>query len=189
MNTSLMFGLPFLLTGIVLGILIALFSTAEFDTSINIVELGNLLFVVALAVLVPYFIDRPASDRRVEKDFIIEDLKTVLSELKKVNNTVSSQSLHNDDLGEEGFRLCLSSIKNARAQISIIQNHIRGSHLRTKSNEVDNVKDLTFQYWSVVTEEISPNSSVTRELAKSESVLFGEINMEIRKLIFSINYC
>lgn len=186
MNLSI--SLTIFILGLFSGSLITRFPYFTLDPSINIIELLNLLFLVLLTFLVPYFVTRRIDNDKGHKNMLISEADMICRNIEIIE-TILQDNL-DQSLGRPTYIKLISYTKKLSQSMEIIEKQtMKYSHSEIKSS-VTKLKSLITSHWNDLTgdEGIKPKGFTIQgnfilKIQKKQSSLI----LETRKYKFNVN--
>lgn len=188
MKKNIALGAIILIAGAYFGFTIQRIPFLTLNPQVDIVALGNLVFVVLLSILIPIFVTTRMNNNRIKKDMLIEELRLFCESLELTSNLVEA------NIGKTptkiDFTKVLGSFKKARQNFNVIN-----EQLDKKSNKKilvtkRKLDESLMVYWKFVTGDdgIKMNDYiVTPSFYWKQSCKFDDTARVARQLIFLIN--
>jgi len=138
-----------LLLGVYLGSILIRIPYLSFSNEIDLVELGNLFFMVILTILVPVFIGERLDKRKSKKSLINDYIRQFEQQCTDVERSIT-QLLEKDKLLPSDTANINALFKRLRTKWNHISNEAVSINKELKEN-CDIVKDDIIEYWQYVT--------------------------------------
>ena len=177
-----------LVAGVYLGLIIQKIPYLTLNPQVDVVALGNLIFVVILSILVPIFVTTRMNNSRIKKDMLIEELRYFSKSLELTSNLLEANI--DKTPTKIVFTQVLGSFKKARQIFKVIDEQLdkkSSEKILVTKSELD--KTL-MTYWKFVTGDDGikmNNYKVTASFFWKQSCKFDDTARVARQLIFLIN--
>lgn len=174
------------ISGILFGVLIAGFGGVVLTSEVTYAEVINLILVIVLAAFAPYLVEVFISNRRIEKNIIIDELSVLKSEVEYIDSKMYSCTKVD---GESLFQDIMIRLKRARQAMSAIDN-ISGRLSLLVKDDIAALDALIVDYWEIITgvSGLTPNvNRVSNSLYRKQSAKTNDISKKIRHAIIKVN--
>ncbi len=181
--TSLVFVL-----GIYLGTSIIHIPFLSISKEIDIVELGNLVFLIFLSIIIPSFITKKLSNDRVQKDMVIDEIRLFCENLDRVSQIL--EDCHGKELNRNEFVKILSRLKRSRQNFEVINEQANLLSSKKLEFNLNLVKSSLNEYWTELTGDdgIKPKNFIVKSsFIWKQNTKKSEVTRNARILKFSIN--
>jgi hypothetical protein len=185
---TIVFSFILLIVGGYLGTLIQKIPYITLNPMVDIIGLGNLIFVICLTILIPIFVTTRMDNDRSRKDMLIDELKIFCDFLESVSEALETSigQTPNKDI----YTKVLSSFKKARQTFSVISEQLDetpNKELLEQKVKLENYLEL---YWLFVTGDGGikmSNYTLTSTFYWKQSSKFDDTTRSARQLKFLIN--
>ncbi len=168
-----------LTSGVLLGVFLCNFSYFVFEKTINISDLISLLVTSVIGIYIATTVSRVFTKNNSEKEFLINEVKSILKIVNQVLDQVNDRSLP--------FNKTVNNFKKTNENLLLIENLIKSSHCKAIS--IDKIIRNLLLLRNNAT-RISPINGfiilnpADYNLIRANTVL---LKSELYKLIFDIN--
>lgn len=160
----------------------------SFDRQINLVELGNLIFLVFLSVFIPFYVNTHIDNKRCEKDLLISDIHMMCNELENIDECIKSSI--GKELLKEHFNKINSLFKRSRVISDEIKRHSKDLSSKKIVNQLQKFETELEHYWILVTGDagIKPQGfNVSLRFFNKQNTRYLTTARAARSLRFTIN--
>jgi hypothetical protein len=188
MNRNHVLGGFIFIFGTFLGLSITRVPFLTLNSDVDIIEIGNLIFLIFLSFIIPLFITKRMDNDRVQKDMLIEEVAIFCSHLEIVNDVLEVKL--SKELDQEGYKKILSSLKKSRQSFELLKEQLVEVSPNKLDTDVSSLEELLEGYWEFLTGDsgVKPQCYVVKStFIWKQNKLLGSINRNARKLGFKIN--
>lgn len=188
MNRTYVLAIFIFIFGTFLGLSITRVPFLTLNSDIDIIEVGNLLFLIFLSFIIPLFITKRMDNDRIQKDMLIGEVNIFCSHLDVVDNALEAKL--SEELDQEGYKKILSSLKKSRQSLELLKEQLIEMSSKKLESDISSLEGLSVEYWKFLTGDdgVKPQSFVvkSRFIWKQKNLL-GTITRNARNLGFKIN--
>jgi hypothetical protein len=188
MNKYYVLGVFTFIFGIFLGLSITRVPFLTLKSDIDIVSIGNLLFLIFLSFIIPLFITKRMENDRVQKDMLIAEINIFCFHIDVVGDTLESNL--SKVLDSNGYKKILSSLKKSRQSLELINEQSVELSAQKLDLEISSLKLLSAEYWELLTGDSGVKKerfTVKSSFVWRQNKLLGSLTRSARKLGFKIN--
>jgi hypothetical protein len=174
------------LVGLLVGVFASGFGGITLKSEVTYAEIINVILVVVLAAFAPYFVEVFISNRRIEKNIIIDELNGLRNEIEFIDSKLFSCTKVD---GEDLFQNIMIRLKKIRQTMEAIEN-ISSKLSSLVRSDISRLDSLIVDYWEMITgvSGLTPNTNkVTSALYRKQSMKSNEISKVIRHAVIKVN--
>lgn len=164
-------------------ILLFNFNLFVVEKTINVVEIANLLIVIALTLAIPIFISPQTEASKKSQEILVGEINQFIEVIENLRDWLCE--LPNEAITEETHKQILFNFKKIRQHLVMLEKEVE----RTKKDQtyIHKVKDQYQSFWMSGTEELSIGRQVTPsyklitlESATNFEMSLKELRYEVR---------
>lgn len=177
------------LLGIAFGVLIRDWPYLTFKKEISIAEITNLVLTLFVATYVPIFLSRKISNKRVEKDILIQSCNKLDSELLKLKDLVESAYVKRKTIKREIADTIILRVRTiSNMLIALDDNLLEYKSITEVKNVINKLKNNQITFGNDLTLNLRDKKpKVTEDKYLLTETNLNEYSVNISKLIMYLN--
>jgi len=181
-------GIVGIVAGIVIGRFIDNIPVFVIDSKIRIFEPLTFLLTFLIGIFIPLYIKRVVDDKRRENSFVIDDLNSLLSEVKSIQNKI--KTIYENGSFTQGEKTLIQSLFE-QTDLSVLNSKsLVEEFFKDKYKvQLDNLYKAYNEYWKHLTGSVSMSTKFKRidEAFMMECrTLHNEFEKSVREIIVDL---
>jgi len=173
-----------LLVGVLIGVLVTVRGPITVSPTLGVGEILNAFVTVVIAVALADLLTRRATDRRVEKDLLLQDCADVRAAVLAVRDMANRSHRGKTSFDERNHVLAL--LGDASESLSDLRNNL-GYCFTMRDIDVDSLQESLLKYKVALTGGIFPREALDDATYLMSERRYKEFKLALAKLRFELN--
>jgi hypothetical protein len=175
-----------LFVGVYMGLLFDRVPYLTLNPSVSVVELGNLIFMIALAIIIPLTLTYRVDNFKSKKALLASDMKQYCTIVQSISELIPADK---GEVVSEELRVKINFLfKKGRAELRAFNDEINKLKCNKLNEQVSCIESKFTDYWEYVTgnEGVGSDKLDDGFFWKQEG-LSSLVQREVRKVMFILN--
>jgi hypothetical protein len=157
----------------------------QFSKDVDFVGLVGVVITLAIAIMIPFFVQRLIEDTRGIKSFLIDEMKELIGIVRQVQEAVNL-SYKGGQFSADNKREILRIFHDAEVKVGSIQDQLSVAYNSRSKDMAKAIKKLLFRYKSKMTGGVLMNvqfTAITDTFYRDSRFAYSEIDTGLKTLV------